>query len=113
MLFDTHLHLIYPDKLGYPWLSEVPALNKPYHYEEYEIIANRLGIDVCFHMEVDVREEDIKNETTMLERLSSPPTSKIKGIISYQYGRKVSKAEIDIVTRVTAATFWCSVKALL
>ena len=67
MLFDTHLHLIYPNKLVYPWLSEVPALNKPYHYEEYEITANRLGIDACFHMEVDVREEDIKNETTMLE----------------------------------------------
>ena len=82
MLFDTHLHLIYPDKLGYPWLSEVPALNKPYHYEEYEIIANRLGIDACFHMEVDVREEDIKNETTMLESLSSQPASKIKGIIT-------------------------------
>ena len=82
MLFDTHLHLIYPSKLGYPWLSEVPALNKPYNYEEYEITANRLGIDGCFHMEVDVREEDIKNETNMLEILSNQPGSKIKGIIS-------------------------------
>ena len=82
MLFDTHLHLIYPNKLVYPWLSEIPALNKPYHYEEYEITANRLGIDACFHMEVDVREEDIKNETTMLESLSSQPASKIKGVIS-------------------------------
>ena len=82
MLFDTHIHLIYPNKLDYPWLSEVPALNKPYNYEEYEIVANRLGIDGCFHMEVDVGEEDIKNETIMLESLSERPGSKIKGIIS-------------------------------
>ena len=82
MLFDTHLHLIYPNKIGYPWLSEVPTLNKPYKYEEYEIIANRLGIDACFHMEVDVSEGDIKNETAMLESLSNQPGSKIKGIIS-------------------------------
>ena len=82
MLFDTHIHLIYPNKLDYPWLSEVPALNKPYNYEEYEIVANRLGIDGCFHMEVDVGEEDIKNETIMLESLSVRPGSKIKGIIS-------------------------------
>ena len=82
MLFDTHLHLIYPNKLSYPWLSEVPALNKPYNYEEYEITANRLGIDECFHMEVDVSESDIKNETAMLESLSNQPGSKIKGIIS-------------------------------
>tara|TARA_B100001250_G_scaffold404407_1_gene420350 strand:+ start:236 stop:1081 length:846 start_codon:yes stop_codon:yes gene_type:complete len=82
MLFDTHIHLIYPNKLDYPWLSEVPALSKPYNYEEYEIVANRLGIDECFHMEVDVGEEDIKNETIMLESLSERPGSKIKGIIS-------------------------------
>ena len=78
MLFDTHLHLIYPNKLSYPWLSEVPALNKPYNYEEYEITANRLGIDGCFHVEVDVSESDIKNETAMLESLSNQPGSKIK-----------------------------------
>ena len=82
MFFDTHVHLIYPSKLDYPWLSEVPTLNKSYTYEEYELTANRLGIDTCFHMEVDVRKEDIKNETAMLESLSNRSGSKIKGIIS-------------------------------
>ena len=82
MLFDTHVHLIYPNKLSYPWLSDVPALNKPYDYEEYKITANRLGIDGCFHMEVDVSEKDIKNETNMLEDLRNQTDSKIKGIIS-------------------------------
>jgi predicted TIM-barrel fold metal-dependent hydrolase len=82
MLFDTHVHLIYPNKLDYPWLSEVPTLNKSYTYEDYDLTANRFGIDTCFHMEVDVREEDIKNETTMLESLSKRSGSKIKGIIS-------------------------------
>ena len=82
MLFDTHLHLIYPNKIAYPWLSEVPALNSAHSYEDYEIQANRLGIEACFHMEVDVLENDIKNETALLEDLSSQPNSKIKGIIS-------------------------------
>ena len=81
MLFDTHLHLIYPNKIAYPWLSEVPALNSAHSYEDYEIQANRLGIEACFHMEVDVLENDIKNETALLEDLSSQPNSKIKGII--------------------------------
>jgi predicted TIM-barrel fold metal-dependent hydrolase len=82
MLFDTHLHLIYPNKIAYPWLTEVPKLNKPYKYEEYEITANRLGIEACLHMEVDVYEGDIKNETMMVDSLSKQPGSKIKGIIS-------------------------------
>ena len=41
MLFDTHLHLIYPNRLRYPWLNDVPALNKPYQYEDYERDAAR------------------------------------------------------------------------
>ena len=62
MLFDTHLHLIYPDILRYHWLDNVDLLNKPSRYEEYHTKANRLGINACFHMEVDVQENQIKEE---------------------------------------------------
>ena len=44
MLFDTHLHLIYPDILRYPWLDKVDLLNKPSRYEDYHTKASRLGI---------------------------------------------------------------------
>ena len=44
MLFDTHLHLIYPKRLRYPWLNDVPELNKHYHYDDYSKYAARLGI---------------------------------------------------------------------
>ncbi len=27
MIIDTHLHLIYRDRLSYPWLKDVPALD--------------------------------------------------------------------------------------
>ena len=38
MLFDTHLHLIYPDILRYPWLDKVDLLNKPSRYEDYHTV---------------------------------------------------------------------------
>ena len=69
MLFDTHLHLIYPDILKYPWLDKVDSLNKPSHYEDYHIKASRLGISACLHMEVDVEENQIKEETRMIHNL--------------------------------------------
>ena len=50
MLFDTHLHLIYPDILRYPWLDKVDLLNKPSRYEDYHTKASRLGISACLHM---------------------------------------------------------------
>ena len=82
MLFDTHLHLIYPDILKYPWLDKVDSLNKPSHYEDYHIKASRLGISACLHMEVDVEENQIKEETKMIHNLIENNDTIIKGVIS-------------------------------
>ena len=82
MLFDTHLHLIYPNKLNYPWLENVKLLNKPSEYESYEKVAGRLGINGCLHMEVDVVEHQIQEETSLIGDLMLKPSSLIKGVIS-------------------------------
>ncbi len=82
MLFDTHLHLIYPNRLRYPWLKGAPTLNKPYHYEDYAIDARRFGIVGSFHMEVDVETEDIEAETDLVKDIQKLPKSLIKGAIS-------------------------------
>ena len=82
MLFDTHLHLIYPKRLRYPWLNDVPVLNKPYHYDDYTQDAARLGIVGSMHMEVDVDAADIKAETDLVKGLQTRPDSLIKGAIS-------------------------------
>lgn len=62
-IIDTHLHLIYPDRLSYPWLSNAPAINKPWSVEAYWAEARPLGIEAALHMEVDVAEADILPET--------------------------------------------------
>ena len=82
MLFDTHLHLIYPDRLTYPWLEKVPSLNMPSLYSNYAKLAGRLGITGCFHMEVDVAEKQIKDETNLVAELMLQPKSLLKGAIS-------------------------------
>ncbi|MBN9317728.1 MAG: amidohydrolase [Devosia sp.] len=62
-ILDTHLHLIYPDRFSYPWLSGAPAINKPWHVESYWQEAAPLGIEAALHMEVDVAEPQIAAET--------------------------------------------------
>lgn len=62
-IIDTHLHLIYPDRLSYPWLSNAPAIDKPWSVEAYWAEARPLGIEAALHMEVDVAEADILPET--------------------------------------------------
>ena len=82
MFFDTHLYLIYPDQLSYPWLDSAEALNKPSTFVAYLTKARRLGITACLHMEVDVAEIQIRDETAMVDTLMALPQNPLQGAIS-------------------------------
>lgn len=82
MIFDTHLHLIYRDRLSYPWLSSVPQLDADFTQEVYAREARRLGISAVLHMEVDVAEADIARETAVIETLAGEEGSLVVGAIA-------------------------------
>jgi predicted TIM-barrel fold metal-dependent hydrolase len=65
-IVDTHLHLVYLDKLRYPWLDNEPALNKQWDFPSYWVEAQRLGIEAAIHMEVDVPLAQIEEETRLV-----------------------------------------------
>ena len=82
MIVDTHLHLIYRDRLSYPWLAGVPSLDADFTQETYAREARRLGIVAALHMEVDVAEGDIARETAMVEGLAGEAGSLLVGAIA-------------------------------
>ncbi|SMQ72899.1 Predicted metal-dependent hydrolase, TIM-barrel fold [Devosia lucknowensis] len=62
-IIDTHLHLIYPDRFAYPWITPAHPLSGHWSIEAYLKEARPLGIEASVHMEVDVAEADIEAET--------------------------------------------------
>lgn len=68
-IIDTHLHLVYQDKLRYPWLSGAPALNRDFTLNDYLPQAKAAGITAMLHMEVDVAEADMEAETAFVTGL--------------------------------------------
>jgi predicted TIM-barrel fold metal-dependent hydrolase len=82
MIVDTHLHVIDRAALDYPWLGEVEPLNRNWSYETYALEARRAGIGRSLHMEVDVADERIEDETAYVEGLSRRPQSLIAGAIA-------------------------------
>ena len=82
MIVDTHLHLIYRDRLSYPWLARVPSLDADFTQETYAREARRLGIVAALHMEVDVAESDIALETATVEGLAAEEGSLLVGAIA-------------------------------
>jgi predicted TIM-barrel fold metal-dependent hydrolase len=81
-LIDTHLHLIYRDRLSYSWLAGFAPLNRDFPYETYAVEARRCGVTDVLHMEVDVAPADIEAETRNVERLAAEPKSLLRGAIS-------------------------------
>jgi predicted TIM-barrel fold metal-dependent hydrolase len=79
---DTHLHLLYPERLHYDWTAELPALQHPFHLQDYMSEAQSLGIRPALHMEADVREADIDAETELVQELAKDPSGQIVGAIS-------------------------------
>lgn len=71
-IVDTHLHLVYLDRFSYPWLDDVPPINRDFPLETYAGQARDLGIDAALHMEVDVAEKDMEAETRFATTLGPP-----------------------------------------
>lgn len=68
-IIDTHLHLVYPDRLSYGWIHPGHKLDRPWTREQYFAEARLLGIEAALHMEVDVAESDIEAETAFVTEL--------------------------------------------
>jgi predicted TIM-barrel fold metal-dependent hydrolase len=81
-IIDTHLHLIYRNRLSYPWLANVPALDRDARYERYSEEAKRCGVAGALHMEADVAEPDIEVETRNVQDLKLEGAGLLCGAIS-------------------------------
>jgi predicted TIM-barrel fold metal-dependent hydrolase len=68
-IIDTHLHLIYPDRLRYDWIHSGHPLDRAWTREQYFAEAKPLGIEAALHMEVDVVSGDIEKETAFVSNL--------------------------------------------
>ena len=77
-ILDTHLHLIYLDKLTYAWLAGMPALNRQWDAPSYWAEAETLGIEAALHMEVDVPAQQIDDENALVLSLDK----RVIGVIS-------------------------------
>lgn len=100
---DTHVHLLYCERLHYDWTSELPALRRPFHLQEYRREAQSLGIGAALHMEADVRGCEIDAETALMGGLAKEPGAQLVGAISSCRPESVdSNSFASFVERATA-----------
>jgi len=68
-VLDTHCHLFYRQRLNYPWLKQVPALDRDFMLEDYLPQARAAGVTDILYMEGDVEVLQMEAEATFASGL--------------------------------------------
>lgn len=80
-LIDTHLHLVYPEKLHYPWTAG-SALDRAFRLADYRSQADACGIEAALHMEVDVAPGNWLDEVDFIAGLIAHDDNRLVGQIA-------------------------------
>jgi predicted TIM-barrel fold metal-dependent hydrolase len=81
-IIDTHQHLWDLDRFRYSWLQENPALNRSFRMNDYLEATRGLDVVKSVHLEADVDEPFMLDETRYLLELSSHDDNPLEGIVA-------------------------------
>src|SRR3984893_18124415 len=86
---DAHQHLWDQDLFHYAWLRQLPVLNRSFRMSDYLDATNDLAIEKSVHLEADVDESFMVDETKHLLQLADRADNPLEGVVAC--GRPESK----------------------
>jgi predicted TIM-barrel fold metal-dependent hydrolase len=81
-IIDTHQHLWDLDLFHYSWLDSLPELNRSFRMPDYLAAAEGLNVVKSVHLEADVDERYMVDETRYLLALADRPDNPLEGIVA-------------------------------
>ncbi len=81
-IIDTHQHLWDLDRFRYSWLESAPALNRSFRMDDYLRATKGLNVVKSVHLEADVDEPFMLDETFHLLNLAEEPDNPLAGIVA-------------------------------
>ncbi|HEY4780305.1 MAG TPA: amidohydrolase [Chthoniobacterales bacterium] len=81
-IIDTHQHLWDLGLFRYSWLDGLPALNRSFHMSDYLSAAKGLNVVKSVHMEADVDEPYMLDETRHLLALADQLDNPLDGVVA-------------------------------
>ena len=81
-IVDTHVHVWNVDRIDYPWLSDVPQLNKSHLPEDYTQACGAVEVEKIIFLQAEARPEQYKKETQWVTELAKNDP-RLQGIVSW------------------------------
>ena len=91
-IVDTHLHIWDPEKIRYPWLADVPFLNKPYLIDDYKKACDPIVVEKMIFVQAEADFSLYKEESDWVLSVSKKDP-RIKGIVAWAPLEKGTAAE--------------------
>jgi predicted TIM-barrel fold metal-dependent hydrolase len=88
-IVDTHQHLWDLDLFHYAWLKDLPVLNRSFRMDDYCDATKGRAIEKSVHLEADVDEPFMVDETKYVLRLADRGDNPLEGVVAC--GRPESK----------------------
>ena len=81
-IIDTHQHLWDPKRFTYGWLQPLPTLNRPFRMSDYLAATRGLEIEKSVHVEADVDEPLMLEETRHILALADRSDNPLEGVVA-------------------------------
>ena len=92
---DTHLHVWDTRKLDYPWLKDIPLLNKPYLLDDYNRACEPVQVEKMVFLKAEVEFSQFIDEAAWVTSLADVDP-RIEGIVPWAPLEKGDAAKPDL-----------------
>lgn len=94
-IIDTHLHLWDPGHLRYPWLDEIPALNRPFLLDDYRQACGTLEVEQMVFLQCEADFSQYREEAAWVTRLAEREP-RIRGLVAWAPLEKGEAARSEV-----------------
>ena len=94
-IVDTHVHIWDPERLRYPWLDDVPFLNKPYLISGYREACAHIEVEKIVFLQAEVDFAQFVDEVDWVTRVAKADP-RIEGIVAWAPLEKGDAARADL-----------------
>lgn len=81
-IIDAHQHLWDMDRFQFSWCKEIPLLNRSFRMPDYMEASSGLGIEKSVHLEADVDEPYMLEETRYILELAAATGNPLAGVVA-------------------------------
>ncbi|MGH9352034.1 MAG: amidohydrolase family protein [Terriglobia bacterium] len=81
-IIDAHQHLWDMDRFRFSWCKEIPLLNRSFRMPDYLDAIRGLGIEKSVHLEADVDEPYMLEETRYILKLAAAKDNPLAGVVA-------------------------------